>query len=64
MEKSRNWTDRLPRYGDPVMMNGTDRARLLEACKMQRAKLEKRLHAYLKRYGLSKIKKWTYWDNE
>lgn len=64
MAKNRSWTDSLPRYGDPVMMNGTDRARLLEACKMQRAKFEKRLQAYLKRYGVSKIKKWTYWENE
>lgn len=52
------------RYGNPVMMNDTDRARLLEACKMQKARFEKRLYAYLKRYRLSKIKKCTYWDNE
>lgn len=64
MEKNRNWSDVPMHYGNPVMMNDTDRARLLEACKMQRAKFEKRLQAYLKRYGLSKIKKWTYWDNE
>lgn len=61
---NRSWTDSLPHYGDPVMMNGTDRARLLEACKLQRAKFEKRLHAYLKRYGVSKIRKWTYWKDE
>lgn len=64
MEKNRNWSDVPMHYGNPVMMNDTDRARLLEACKMQRAKFEKRLQEYLKRYGLSKIKKWTYWDNE
>ena len=64
MEKNRNWSDVPMHYGNPVMMNDTDRARLLDACKMQRAKFEKRLKAYLKRYGLSKIKKWTYWDNE
>ena len=60
----RDWTNIEPHYGNPERMNDTDRARLLEACKMQRAKFEKRLHSYLKRYGLSKIKKWTYWDNE
>ena len=64
MEKNRNWSDVPMHYGNPVMMNDTDRARLLEACKMQKSKFEKRLQAYLKRYGLSKIKKWTYWDNE
>lgn len=36
------------------------RAILLE----EKEKFMKRLQGYLKRYGLSKIKKWTYWANE
>lgn len=64
IEVSRNWSNTPLQNWKTVMMNDTDRARLLEACKLQRAKFEKRLHAYLKRYGVSKIKKWTYWDNE
>lgn len=64
IEVSRNWSNTPLQNWETVMMNDTDRARLLEACKLQRAKFEKRLHAYLKRYGLSKIKKWTYWENE
>lgn len=27
----------------------------------EKAKFEKRLHTYLKRYGLSKVHSWTYW---
>lgn len=30
----------------------------------EKEKFMKRLQGYLKRYGLSKIKKWTYWANE
>ena len=32
--------------------------------KAERDKLEKRLRAYLKRYGTSKLKTWTYWMDE
>ena len=38
-----------------------DRERLLEGYRKAYAKFEKRLDAYLKRYGLSKIHSWTYW---
>lgn len=34
---------------------------ILEGYKAERATFEKRLDAYLKRYGLSKIHSWTYW---
>ena len=34
---------------------------ILEAEKEERAKFEKRLKTYLKRYGLSKVKTWPYW---
>lgn len=32
-----------------------------DALRTEKTKFEKRLHAYLKRYGLSKIDTWTYW---
>lgn len=38
-----------------------DRERLLEGYRKVYAAFEKRLNAYLKRYGLSKVHSWTYW---
>lgn len=48
-------------YPDLQEVNAEDRAIILNALKSERAKFEKRLKAYLKRYGLSKIKTWSYW---
>lgn len=48
-------------YTDLQEINAEDRAIILNALKAERAKFEKRLKAYLKRYGLSKIKSWSYW---
>lgn len=42
-------------------LEGEDRARVLEGYKAVRASFEKRLHTYLKRYGLSKVNSWSYW---
>jgi len=38
-----------------------DRAALLDGYRKVYAGFEKRLNAYLKRYGLSKVHSWTYW---
>lgn len=38
-----------------------ERAQILAGLKFGRAAMEKRLDAYLKRYGVSKIHTWTYW---
>ena len=38
-----------------------DRERLLEGYRKAYAAFEKRINAYLKRYGLSKVRSWTYW---
>lgn len=38
-----------------------DRERLLEGYRKAYAAFEKRINAYLKRYGLSKVTSWTYW---
>ena len=38
-----------------------DRERLLEGYRKVYAAFEKRIDAYLKRYGLSKVHAWTYW---
>ena len=41
--------------------NDTDKTAILDALKRERSKFEKRLKAYLKRYGTSKLKVWSYW---
>ena len=38
-----------------------DRLAILEGLKREREKFDKRLQTYLKRYGTSKIRTWTYW---
>lgn len=47
-----------------VKMSDTDRKTILAAAKHERDKFEKRLHKYLKRYGTSKLRTWTYWLDE
>lgn len=42
-------------------MTDNDAQKALAILKSERAKFEKRLHAYLKRYGISKLHTWTYW---
>ena len=41
-----------------------DKNIIINAIKAERAKFEKRLRTYLKKYGLSKVHAWTYWGNE
>lgn len=49
------------RPDDAEEISAEDRAVLLALYKEAYAAFEKRLNAYLKRYGLSKIHSWTYW---
>lgn len=44
-------------------VNDEDRTIILNALKEERAKFEKRLKTYLKKYGLSKLKVWSYWQD-
>ena len=44
-----------------VDVSEEDRERILEGYRRVRAAFVKRLDAYLKRYGLSKVYAWTYW---
>lgn len=41
-----------------------DKKIIINAIKEERAKFEKRLRTYLKRYGLTKVRSWTYWLDE
>jgi len=45
-------------------LTGADRQQVAEAYKIIRANFEKQLRAYLKRYGLSKVRAWSYWQDE
>ena len=46
----------------PVLeVSEEDRERILEGYRKVYAAFEKRINTYLKRYGLSKVRAWTYW---
>ena len=47
----------------PEPLTDEDTAALITLYEAERAKFEKRLKTYWKRYGASKLKTWTYWVN-
>ena len=58
----RSWREQVRDYlSDPL--TDADTKALIALFKSERAKFEKRLKAYWKRYGASKLKTWTYWEN-
>ena len=50
-------------YNEIQEASDEDIRTILEAEQEERAKFEKRLKTYLKRYGLSKVKTWSYWQD-
>lgn len=44
-------------------VSGTDKAIIREAYEKEIANFEKRLDSYLKKYGTSKLKTWSYWQD-
>lgn len=44
-------------------ISDADRQRVIDGYKVVRADFEKRLNTYLKRYGMSKVKTWSYWQD-
>lgn len=44
-------------------LEGENLQRVIEGYKAVRADFEKRLQSYLKRYGLSKVRSWSYWQD-
>lgn len=56
--------DGIGYYYDLAEATAEDRANILAALKHERQKFEKRLNAYLKKYGLSKVRAWSYWADE
>lgn len=51
-------------HNDLTPLSDTDRKTILAAYKEELKKFEKRIDTYLKRYGLSKVRSWTYWRDE
>jgi len=47
--------------GPTLELDEENRNRLLDAYEKVRVRFSKRLDAYLRRYGLSKVHAWTYW---
>lgn len=52
--------DRINGENNAIALTEADKALLLAALNTEREKLTKRLKTYLKRYGMSKIKSWSY----
>lgn len=53
------------RYSGIIRVATKDEVKqILESKRSERAKFEKRLKSYLKRYGTSKLRLWTYWMDE
>lgn len=46
------------------LMTGSQREEMVSAYKVERERFTKRLESYLKRYGLSKVKAWSYWKDQ
>lgn len=51
-------------YKGAEKMSEEDRLTILAGLKREREKFDKRLKTYLKRYGTSKLRTWTYWLDE
>jgi hypothetical protein len=60
------WVDRWNTYGRKTDEELTidDLTELYRICFEEQMKFCKRLRTYLKRYGLSKVRTWTYWADE
>jgi hypothetical protein len=57
-----NDSEQDPRTRDLIhRMSDNEIKQAIAILKEERAKFEKRLHTYLKRYGTSKLHTWTYW---
>lgn len=54
VEQESQWNEIRPLYGEALDV-------IIQAVRAEKAAFEKRLRTYLKRYGLSKVRSWTYW---
>lgn len=60
LNDGRDW--QIEAVNGPVLeLDEENRRRLLEGYEIVRERFAKRIETYLKRYGLSKVRTWTYW---
>ena len=52
--------NKIDNENETVITNIDDLKNILSVYEYEKAKFEKRLNAYLKKYGLSKLKTWSY----
>ena len=55
-----SWDENAQKY---PALEGENLRRVIEGYKIVKADFEKRLQTYLKRYGLSKVNSWSYWQD-
>ena len=60
---NRDAYERMNRANALTELTESERAAVVAAYETELSKLNKRLDNYLKRYGLSKLKTWTYWQD-
>lgn len=61
---NRDAYERMGGANELTELTESERAAVVAAYETELSKLNKRLDNYLKRYGLSKLKTWTYWTDE
>ena len=54
----------INRHLEYIKASPEDLKIIISAIENEKEKFEKRLKTYLKRYGLTKLKTWTYWQDE
>ena len=64
MPYNRDAYERMNRANTLTELTESERAAVVAAYETELNKLNKRLDNYLKRYGLSRLKTWTYWTDE
>lgn len=64
MPYNRDAYERMGGANELTELTESERAAVIAAYETELNKLNKRLDNYLKRYGLSKLKTWTYWRDE
>lgn len=60
---NRDAYERMGGANELTELTESERAAVVAAYETELSKLNKRLDSYLKRYGLSKLKTWTYWQD-
>lgn len=59
-----SWTRGESHLTDDNLLSPEDVAAIIAFIEQEMANHEKKVRAYLKRYGLSKVRAWTYWADE